>query len=135
MAEIALRIRVLTLAAAVEEASVQALRRAPGVEAAEALGQGMVRLRYDVRATGIDVLLTWLSARGIRAEPGWRTRLRHGRMAYADAVAREALCADEGWESSLRRLYAGRQPAREGARSDLDAHHWRRYLARAETGP
>jgi hypothetical protein len=135
MAESALRTRVLTLATAVEETSARALREASGVEAAECLGQGRVRLRYDVRATGVDVLLSWLSARGIRAEPGWRTRLRHAWMAYADAVAREALAAEEAWESSLRRLYAGGWPGREGARSDLDAHHWRRYLSRAGNRP
>jgi len=135
MAEIASRTRVLSLATPVVEAAVQALRQAPGVEAAEGLGQGAVRLRYDLGTTGVDVLLSWLSARGIRTEPGWRTRLRHAWMAYADAVAREALAAEEGWESSLRRLYADGSPEREGARSDLDAHHWRRYLSRAETRP
>lgn len=133
MAEIASRTRVLSLATAVAEAAVQDLRQAPGVEAAECLGQGAVRLRYDLRATGVDVLLSWLSARDIRAGPGWRTLLRHGWMAYADAVAREALAAEEAWESSLRRLYAGGWPGRDGARSDLEAHHWRRYLSRAET--
>ncbi len=135
MAEVALRTRVLAFAAPVAETAVQALRRAPGVEAAEGVGQGAIRLQYDLHTTGVDILLSRLSALGIRSGPGWRPRLRHGWMAYADAIAREALAADEGWGPSLRRLYAGRRPEREGARSDLDAHHWRRYLSRAETRP
>ncbi len=135
MAEFALRTRALTLATPGEREAVQAMRQLPGVEAVEGLGQGVIRLRYDLRLTGIDILLPWLSARGIRARAGLRSRLRHRWMAYADAIAREALTADEGWESSLRRLYAGAWPVREAARSDLDVHHWRKYLARTETRP
>lgn len=127
--------RVLTLAAPAEDSLVQALRQIPGVEAAEDMGRGGIRLRYDLRNTGVDRLLAWLAGRGIQAGRGWRTRLWHAWMAYADAVAREALAADDGWESSLRGLYAGRWPQQGRARSDEHAHHWRRYLARTETRP
>lgn len=135
MSEMALRTRVLTLATPVEDSVVQALRHVPGVEAAEDTGRGGIRVRYDVRNTGVDMLLAWLSAHGIHAGRGWRTRLRHGWMAYADTVAREALAADQGWEFSLRGLHARRWPLQGRARSEEHAHHWRRYLARPETRP
>lgn len=133
MSEIALRTRALMLATPVEDSMVQALRQIPGVEAAEDMGRRGVRLRYDVRSTGVDILLAWLAARGVHGDRGWRARLRHGWMAYADAVAREALTADDGWESWLRGLYARRLPERERAQRVEHAHHWRRYLARTES--
>lgn len=135
MVEIARRSRVLTFAAPVEDPVLQGLRQMPGVEAAEGAGRCSIRLRYDVRTTCMSTLLAWLADRGVQADTGWRARLRHGWMAYTDAVAREGLAADTGWESSLRRLYGLRSPAREPARSDERAQHWRRYLSRTEGPP
>lgn len=135
MVEIALRSRVLRAATPAEGSVLQGLRQVPGVEAAENAGSCGIHLQYDVRRTGMSTLLAWLAVRGVHADRGWRTRLRHGWMVYMDAVAREALAADVGWESSLRELYGGRAPAREPARSDEHAHHWRRYLARTGSQP
>jgi hypothetical protein len=126
--------RRIAVAAPVDGAVLNALRHEPGVEAAESLGNGPLCLRYDLRDTGMDVLLPWLQTRGVRFDVHWRPRLQRLLAAYTDIVAREALGDDSSWESALRRVYAGRNRPQESGRHDERAHDWHRYLARTDIG-
>jgi hypothetical protein len=111
---------------------LKGLRLEPGVESAELQGNHSIQLRYRSDETGLDVLLPWLSARGLSAAGDLRDwiALRIGR--YRDSVARVSGPDAQGWEAYLRRIYVTRQPRRLHGRRDERAQHWRKYLDRGE---
>lgn len=129
MAEPRTKTRLLRLLAESTAGDVlQRLRTAPGVDVAEWQAPGLLALRYDLRLIDLQALVEMLAKEGVNRPPSFWRRCWFGLLVYAEAVEREAMDADPGWDNSVRRIYLTRHRTGHQGRREERPQHWQQYL-------
>ena len=108
------------------------LRAHTGVEdAVEA--EGRYTVRYDLRGVTAATIVDALAAAGVLGASTVTERLRRALACYREAVLREDLSNEIGWDSFVREIYVSRYRHRRHGRRDDRPRHWRQYSARRDT--
>ena len=106
-----------------------ALSELPGITEVESHG-GRLLVRYDLRETNPAVIVELIEARGGVLSLTRRERLRLRARCYREAVHREDLNNEIGWDSFVREIYVSRYRHRRHGRRDDRPRHWRQYDTR-----
>jgi hypothetical protein len=104
------------------------LRDLPGVEEASVNGDSL-RIRYDLRATSCAPIIEHIETRGLAPVLSWRQRLLLRLRCYREAIRREEMNNEIGWDSFVREIYVSRYRHRRHGRRDDRPRHWRQYTA------
>jgi hypothetical protein len=102
------------------------LREMPGVEEAVADGDAL-RIRYDLRATNCAQIVERVVAGGLVPVLGRLQGLRLRLRCYREAIRREGINNELGWDSFVREIYVSRYRHRRHGRRDDRPRHWRQY--------
>lgn len=106
------------------------LRDAPGVDAAD-FSDSMLRVAYDLRETNCAVIVERIEAAGLAPALSAYQRFCLGLRCYREAVLKDGLSNEFGWDSFVREIYVSRYRHRRHGRRDDRPRHWRQYTAPA----
>ena len=98
----------------------------PGLEDVTLDGSGL-RATYDLRETTCAHIIDQIEALGIPVVLTWHQRLRLRLRCYREAVLKEDLNNEIGWDSFVREIYVSRYRHRRHGRRDDRPRHWRQY--------
>jgi hypothetical protein len=108
-----------------------ALRQLPGLLETSSDGDRL-RLGYELRMTNCAAILASLQAAGLTLRLTALGRIRLGLRCYREAVLKEDLNNDIGWNSFVREIYVSRYRHRRHGRRDDRPRHWRQYKTRSQ---
>ena len=100
----------------------------PGLEDV-ALDGDSFSATYDLRETSCAHIIDKIAALGIRPVLSWHQRLRLRVRCYREAVLKEDMNHEIGWDSFVREIYVSRYRRRRHGRRDDRPHQWRQYCA------
>ncbi len=107
----------------------KALRAAGGIMVSD-VAPDRVRGSYDIRDTNCADVVRLIESAGVARDLNRRDRLRLALRCYREAILREDLNNEIGWDSFVREIYVSRYRHRRHGRRDDRPHHWRQYAAR-----
>jgi len=102
------------------------LRAMPSLTDVAFVGNGL-SVTYDLRETSCAHIIDEIEALGIRPDLTWHQRLRLRLRCYREAVLKEDLTNEIGWDSFVREIYVSRYRHRRHGRRDDRPRHWRQY--------
>lgn len=111
-----------------------ALRDLPGVLDVGIDGDRL-RIEYELREVNCAELADTLQNSGLAMVLDWRQRLGLKLRCYREAVHRDDMNNEIGWDSFVREVYVSRYRHRRHGRRDDRPRHWRQYEGKRPTHP